>query len=259
MDGTVLLDHRAAVSILTLDCAPFNHISLQLLEEMREAFNMLEERDATRCVVLTGAGTEFFSAGGDVAKLVEFGPGEARNFREAGRAILERMEAFPKPVVAAVRGRCTGPGAALAWVCDIRIASEAAAFNAGDIYGGSCPSWSMGMVRLVHYVGRNRTLDVMLLGEDITATEALRLGLVSRVVPDDQFEAEVARVSNRLATAAPLAVSALKQAVQAQWRDTPDRAAMLEERSTQQILLSRDAQEGKRALMERRQPTFEGR
>src|SRR3954465_7877121 len=118
MDGIVLLENPLSVSILTLNCAPFNHISLQLLEEMREAFDMLEARDATRCVVLTGAGTEFFSAGGDVAKLIEFGPDEARNFREAGRAMLERMEAFPKPVVAAVRGRCAGPGAALAWVCD---------------------------------------------------------------------------------------------------------------------------------------------
>ncbi len=115
------------------------------------------------------------------------------------------------------------------------------------------------MVRVVHYIGRNRTLDTLLLGEDITAAQALDLGIVSRVCPDDRFEAEVARIADRLASGAPLAMRAIKEAVRAQYWDNPDRAAVLEERSAQRVLASKDAKEGMTAFKEKRKPTFTGR
>jgi len=259
MFNTILVDHRDGVSTITLNRPPLNIVSPELLTELAAAFDLCEARDETRCVVLTGSGTRAFCAGADLGDEARHNPAQGRAFRDAGRAAVERIETFPKPVVGAIRGWCIGGGTGLAWPCDIRIAAESAKFRAGDVYLGIIPTWSIGMVRLVHYIGRNRTLDTLLLGEDITAAKALELGIVSKVVPDDQFEAEVARVAERLASGAPLAIRAIKEAVRAQWWDNPDRAAVLEERSAQRVLASRDAKEGMTAFKEKRKPTFTGR
>ncbi|MCC7273348.1 MAG: enoyl-CoA hydratase/isomerase family protein [Alphaproteobacteria bacterium] len=259
MYETILLDHRGGVSTITLNRPPLNIVTPRRMEELHAAFDLLEAREETRCVVLTGSGTRAFCAGADLGDEARHNPAEGREFRDSGRRAVERIETFPKPVVAAIRGWCIGGGTGLAWPCDIRVAAESARFRAGDVYLGIIPTWSIGMVRLVHYIGRNRTLDTLLLGEDITAAQALDLGIVSRVCPDDRFEAEVARIADRLASGAPLAMRAIKEAVRAQYWDNPDRAAVLEERSAQRVLASKDAKEGMTAFKEKRKPTFTGR
>jgi len=256
---TLILTHRDAVATITLNRPPLNVVTPTLLQELAAAFDQLEARDATRCVVLTGTGTRAFCAGADLGDEARHSPEAGQAFREMGRRIVERIETFPKPVVGAIRGWCIGGGTGLAWPCDIRIAAESAKFRAGDVYLGIIPTWSVGMVRLVHYIGRNRTLDTLLLGEDMTAREALELGIVSRVVPDDRFEAEVERIAQRLAAGAPLAIRAIKEAVRCQYRDTVDRAALLEERWAKTVLASADAKEGIGAFKEKRKPVFQGR
>jgi enoyl-CoA hydratase/carnithine racemase len=256
---TILLAHDEAVSTITLNRPPFNIITPQLQQELLAAFDALEQRAETRCVVLTGAGSRAFCAGADLGDEARHTPEAGQAFRETGREIVERIETFPKPVVAAIRGWCIGGGTGLAWPCDIRVAAESAKFRAGDVYLGIIPTWSVGMVRLVHYLGRNRTLDTLLLGEDIGAREALELGIVSRVVGDDVFESEVARIATRLASGAPLAIRAIKEAVRAQYRDSVDRAAQLEEKWAKTVLASGDAKEGITAFKEKRKPTFTGK
>jgi enoyl-CoA hydratase/carnithine racemase len=255
---TVLVEHIAGVSTLTLNRPPVNAVSPSLMRDVLSALDELEAREATRCIVVTGAGTKAFSAGADLSGGPR-APDEAARFRELGRRVVDRVEMIGKPVIAAIRGWCIGGGTGLAWPCDIRIAAESAKFRAGDVYLGIIPTWSVGMVRLVHYIGRNRTLDTLLLGEDITAREALELGIVSRVVSDDAFEAEVDRVAKRLASGAPLAIRAIKEAVRSQYRDTVDRAAQLEERWSKIVLASADAKEGISAFKEKRKPTFTGK
>lgn len=256
---TLLLDHRGGVSTITLNRPPLNIATPKMLEELLDVLDVLEKRTETRCIVLTGSGTRAFCAGADLGDEARHSPAEGREFRENGRRIVERIESHPKAIVAAIRGWAIGGGTGLAWPCDIRIASETAKFRAGDVYLGIIPTWSVGMVRLVHYIGRNRTLDTLLLGEDITAKAALELGIVSKVVPDDAFEAEVARVADRLASGAPLAIKAIKEAVRAQAWEGLDRAARLEERSAQVVLSSGDAKEGMTAFKEKRKPVFKGR
>ncbi|MGN6763604.1 MAG: enoyl-CoA hydratase/isomerase family protein [Rhizobiaceae bacterium] len=257
-DQPVLIDHNEGVTTLTLSRPPFNLVTPQLIEELMAAFDTVEKRDETRAVVLRGAGERAFCAGADLSH--EKGPaGEGRGLRDTGRALVDRIELFPKPVIAAIRGWCIGGGTGIAWPCDIRIASDTAKFRAGDVYLGIIPSWSVGMVRLVHYLGRNRTLDLLLLGEDINAERALELGIVSRVVPDAEFDAEVIRVARRLATGAPLPIRAIKEAVRAQVREGFDRAALLEEEWAQRIFASSDAKEGMSAFLEKRAANFTGR
>jgi enoyl-CoA hydratase len=256
--NTIVVGHDAGVSKITLNRPPLNLVSEEMMADLAAAFDQLEERAETRAVILAGAGTKAFSAGADLGDESSLTPERGRGFRESGRRIVERIETFPKPVVSAVRGWCIGGGTGFAWVADIRIAAESAKFRAGDVYLGIIPTWSVGMVRLVHYLGRNRTLDLLLLGEDIDAPAALTLGLVSKVVPDARFDEEVARVAQRLAGGAPLPIRAIKAAVRAQYRDTPDRAAVIEEYWAQRVFGSHDAHEGIAAFKAKRRPAFTG-
>ena len=258
MYQTIELEHEDGVSSVTLNRPPLNLITMTMLEELQAAFDLLEARRETRAVLLVGKGPRAFCAGADLTRESEHTPSAGRDFREAGRRVVERIESFPKPVVSAVRGWCIGGGTGLAWPADIRIASSTAKYRAGDVYLGLIPTWSVGMVRLVHYIGRNRTLDLLMLGRDIDASRALELGLVSLVVPDDAFERETAEVMQRLASGAPLPFQAIKEAVRAQARDGLDRAALLEEAWSQRILASSDAHEGMTAFLEKRKPKFRG-
>lgn len=258
MYDTIKLDHDGAVSTLTLNRPPLNLVTLDMLAEMADAFDRLEVRAETRAVILTGAGEKAFCAGADIKGEVGSDDADGRALRDRGRAIVERIESFPKAVVAAIRGWCIGGGTGFGWTCDIRIAGESAKFRAGDVYLGIIPTWSVGMVRLVHYIGRNKTLDLLLLGEDIDARRALELGLVSRVVPDAELDDEAMRVARRLASGAPMPIAAIKQAVRAQYRDSVAAAAELEEAWAERILPSADAHEGFSAFLEKRKPEFRG-
>jgi enoyl-CoA hydratase len=256
---TVVLTHRARVSTITLNRPPLNLITDRMLRELEEAFEVLEGREETRAVILTGAGTRAFCAGADLHDEASHTADGGRAFREAGRRVVDRIETFPKPVVAAVKGWCIGGGTGLAWACDIRFAARSATFRAGDVYLGIIPTWSLGMVRLVHYIGRNRSLDVLLLGEDLSGERAHELGLVSRVVADETLDAEAARIAERLSSGAPLAMQAIKEGVRTQSREGLDRAAALEEQWAQRILASHDAREGMAAFREKRAAVFHGR
>ncbi|WP_137392172.1 enoyl-CoA hydratase/isomerase family protein [Rhodoligotrophos defluvii] len=258
MYDEIIVERADGIATITLNKPPFNLASFAMLNDLRTAFDEIEAEAETRVVALRGAGDRAFSAGADLGDESRHTAETGRSFRELGRFLVERIETFPKPVISAVRGWCIGGGTGLAWAADIRIASDTAKFRAGDVYLGIIPTWSIGMVRLVHHIGRNRTLDLLLLGEDVNAARALELGLVSKVVPDAEFDAAVAATAKRLASGAPLPMQAIKQAVRAQYYDGPDRAAVLEEKWAQRILATKDAKEGMAAFHEKRQPVFTG-
>ncbi len=257
--ATIDLTHAAAVATVTINNPPVNVFSVAMLQSLLETLQALDKRDETRAIVIRGAGARAFSAGANLDDQAAFTPEDSRRLRDLGRTVVEVIETCSKPVVTAVQGWCIGGGTGIAWVGDVRIASETARFRAGDAYLGIIPTWSIGMVRLVHFLGRNRTLDLLLLGEDIDAQAALHLGLVSKVVPEATFDQEVSKLANRLAGAAPLSVKAIKEAVRAQYRDSPDRAAVIEEWWAQRIGVSMDKAEGIAAFKEKRPPVFVGR
>ena len=259
MFQTIRLDHSDRVSTLTINRPPLNTVSPRALDELLAAFGELARRGETRCVVLTGSGTRAFCAGANLDDKPKDDGDPSAAFREAGRALVERIETFPKPVIAAIRGWCIGGGFAIAEACDVRIASGSAKFRTGDAYLGIVPSWGMSLVRLCHYIGRNRALDMLILGEDIAAAEAKELGLVSRVVADDKFEDEIATIAARVATGAPLVFRAIKEAIHSQYAEGPDAAAHLETYWSEKTQGSHDYNEGIAAFKEKRKPRFEGR
>ncbi|HKF72039.1 MAG TPA: enoyl-CoA hydratase-related protein [Stellaceae bacterium] len=259
MSNDLLVVHDGGVTTLTINRPPLNLMTQLLLEEIVSALETLKDRDETRAIVIRGSGTRAFCAGADLKSSSETNPAIASSMREVGMHMIDLIEEHPKPVISAVRGWCIGGGTAIAWPCDIRLAAASAKFRAGDIYLGLAPTWGLGNARLVHYLGRNRTLDTALLGDDITAQEAYDWGLVTRVFPDETFDEEVSRIAHKLAGGAPLPIRAIKEAVRAQYRDSPDRAMLLTERWYHVIHGSEDAKEGIRAMLEKRKPVFRGR
>jgi enoyl-CoA hydratase len=258
MPETIEISHRDRVSTITINRPPFNTVTPLVMAELQSAFAALETREETRCVVLTGAGTRAFCAGASLDDRPQDDPAASDAFRENGRALIDRIETFPKPVIAAIRGWCIGGGFAIAQACDVRLASQTAKFRTGDAYIGIVPSWGVSLVRLVHYIGRNRTLDMLILGEDIAAGEALGLGLVSRAIADDEFDAEIARIADRVSGGAPQVFQAIKSAVRSQCFESPPAAAHLETYWAATTRGSFDAKEGVAAFKEKRKPAFKG-
>ncbi len=213
-----------------------------------------------RCAILTGAGERAFCAGGDLREEQAFGdPAASRAFRELGRRTLNRIEQFTIPIVAAIHGYCIGGGTAIGWACDIRIASDNSVFRAGDAYLGLVPSWGMGLTRLPRLVGRNRALDILLIGENFGATKAHELGLVTKVVPRAELMQEARAVAERIAQASPTAISATRRAIAHNWRHEWDEMVRFEEEICAEVFGHPDAHEGPRAFTEKRPAKFQSR
>lgn len=254
----VLTEVDGSIATVTLNDPPMNPISGRTLDALHAALDKVEKERAVRCVILAGAGEKAFCAGGDLRQESQFQDAEAgKRFRDYGRFTLHRIENFAKPIVAAIHGYCIGGGTALGWACDYRLAADNAVFRAGDAYLGLIPSWGMGLMRLPRLVGRNKALDILLLGQNFGAQEACDLGLISRVVPRADLAREARAVAERIASASPTAILATRQAIAYGQRHGWDEMARYEEELCERVFEHPDAKEGMRAFFEKRPPRFE--
>jgi enoyl-CoA hydratase/carnithine racemase len=257
MTELVRYEKSGHVVAITLDNPPVNAVSTKVLNALGAAFDRAEAEADARVIILAGAGQKAFCAGGDMREEKDFGdPETARAFRTLGRNMLNRIENGRLPVVAAIHGYCIGGGTALGWVCDIRVAAENSVFRAGDAYLGILPSWGMGLTRLPRYVGRNRALDILLIGENFGAREAFEMGLVTKVVPRDKLMDECQRIAQRICKASPTAIRATRQAVAGNLRRSWDDMVKLEIDLCEMMFAHPDAHEGPAAFSEKREPRF---
>src|SRR5262245_17791870 len=257
-DDLVLVERNARYATVTLNRPPFNPMSTSMFDALRAALDKVEHDPEVRSVILTGAGERAFCAGADMRQESRFkDPAAGKAFRGQGRATLNRLEGFAKPIIAAIHGYCIGGGTALAWVCDIRIAADNAVFRAGDAYLGLVPSWGMGLLRVPRLIGRGRALDLLLLGEDISAATARDYGLVSRVVPRAELMDTARAVAARIAKASPQAILATRRAVAFNLRHGWDEMVRFEEQICEQVFQHPDAHEGPAAFLEKREPRFQ--
>lgn len=232
-----------------------NALNMAVRESLAAHFRELAADDAVRCVVVTGD-EKAFAAGADVAELAERTPTDAAFAKS--RAAWEAMERYRRPIIAAVNGFALGGGCELAMHCDIIIAGEGAKLGQPEVKLGIMPG-AGGTQRLVRAVGKFAAMRWLLTGELMSAADALRMGLVSEVVPDVRVLPHALEIAMRIAALPPLAVAAIKETVLL-GADLPLEAALrLEGQSFQMLFATEDRTEGMRAFIDKRKPEFKGR
>ncbi len=239
-----------------------NAYSREMGVELGAAFRMAQRDDSIRCIVLTGAGRAF-SAGQDLQEIkdcyseggqpLDFGA----HLRNQYNTLITRIRSLEKPVVAAVNGVAAGAGASFAFACDLRICTPKASFVMAFVNIGLIPD-SAATLTLVQHVGYARAAELCMLGEKLSAEDALRFGLVNRVVEEDHFEASVRTLAEKLAALPTRAIGLTKRALNRAW--TATLADQLEYEAFLQATAggTQDHTEGVRAFLEKRQPTFSG-
>ena len=244
------------VALLTIDRPKaLNALSPQVLRELFAALAAVEESRDTRCLLITGAGGKAFVAGADIAAMSSMSPGEAREFALKGHACMRMLELMPFPVVALVNGYALGGGCELALACDWIIASDNAVFGQPEVNLGICPGFG-GTQRLSRLVGKALALDLICTGRQIKAEEALRIGLVNRVVAPDRLLQEGLDAANAIAAKAPVAVKMSKHLVQrGQDLDLANANAM-EADVFGFLCATDDRREGMAAFLEKRPANF---
>jgi enoyl-CoA hydratase len=226
--------------------------------ELLEVFTLLRTDDEVRAVIVTGAGDRAFSAGADIREFLE--PSVPVRFREQRKRIDFRreMDRCPQPIIAAIRGFALGGGLELALACDIRIAAEDAQLGLTEINLGIIPGGG-GTQRLPRVVGRGKALEMILTGARVPAAEALRLGLVERVVPVAELMQTAADLARTIADKAPVALRYAKEAVVAGLELPLADGLRLENDLATLLRTTEDRVEGARAFVEKRKPRWSGR
>jgi enoyl-CoA hydratase/carnithine racemase len=235
-----------------------NAVSLDMWEAIPRVLDDFGADSAIRVVVLTGAGDKAFVSGADISQFEkERSSAESvKRYDEIGERAQARLASYEKPLLAMIRGYCLGGGVGIASACDLRIAADDARFG--------IPAAKMGlgyratsMKKLVDIVGKPAALEIMITARQFSADEALRMGLVQKVVPVTELETATRAYCDMIAANAPLTIRTAKRVIGEVLKSDYDAAAC--DRWVKECFESEDYREGRRAFMEKRKPVFKGR
>ena len=255
----VTRDDSDGLATLTLNRPDkLNALDATVIDELTRAFDAAAVDEAVRVVVLTGAGPKAFVAGADIAAMSTLGVVDAREFSLRGQRLMSRIERLGKPVIAMVNGFALGGGLELAMACHLRIAADTAKVGQPEVGLGLIPGFG-GTQRLQRLCGRGPALELCLLGAPVDAARALQLGVVTRVVPAADLEAETTKLAAQLAAAAPLALRGVLDAVLLGGEMAIDMALDYESQQFAIAFSTEDMKEGTSAFLARRKPAFTGR
>ncbi|HEY6362445.1 MAG TPA: enoyl-CoA hydratase-related protein [Vicinamibacterales bacterium] len=254
----LMLDRDGPVAVITINRPKvLNALNSQTVDELRRATLDLKHDAAVRVVIITGAGEKSFVAGADISELAVQSPTQGKEHALRGQHVFDVIENLGKPVIAAINGYALGGGCELALACTIRIAADTARLGQPEINLGIIPGYG-GTQRLPRLVGKGVALDLLLTGRQITAQEALQIGLVTRVVPHADLLSEAKRMAADLATKAPIAVQYILEAVNRGLEQPFDKAQFLEATLFGLVASTTDMREGTAAFLEKRKPLFKG-
>jgi enoyl-CoA hydratase len=226
--------------------------------EMVKALEDAEADTSVKVLVLSGAGGKSFMAGSDLTELSRLSPLEMEAFTSSlGGRFYTRFEQSDKPVIAMIDGLCLGGGLELALACDIRIASDASKFGQPEMLLGIIPG-SGGTQRLPRLVGLGKAKELILTGNTIDATEALRIGLVNQVVPKDKLEEAVMTIAKRITKQSSLALKWAKKALNMSQETSLGVGIGYETLADCLLFSGKDREEGMKAFFEKRKPIFKG-
>lgn len=235
-----------------------NALNAATIDALDAAFAGAATDDAVRVVVLTGAGPKAFVAGADIAEMNALTPVQGRDFSLRGTRMMRRVEKLSKPVIAMVNGFALGGGLELAMCCHLRVAADTAKVGQPEINLGLIPGFG-GSQRLLRLCGRAATLELCLTGAPVNAERALQLGIVNRVAPAAELEAETMKLAAQLANAAPLALRGMLDCVNIGGECGIEEGLEYESAQFGLMFATEDMREGTSAFLEKRKPAFAGK
>ncbi|MFC2035741.1 enoyl-CoA hydratase/isomerase family protein [Chloroflexota bacterium] len=246
----------ARIAIFTIDPPEaMNLLSTEVYQELRDGMLDFQDNPDLWVAILTGAGNKSFSAGQDIK-----GMSSASTLKEltGGVGVYNLADTIWKPFIAAINGYCFGGGLELALTCDLRIAAENARFGLPEANIGLIPGGG-GTQRLVRFIPRAKVAEILLMGRHVDAQEAYRIGLVNKVVPLDQLMPTAMEWAETICQAAPLAVSASKEALIRGYSVPLEEGLRLEKDLVNRVMVSEDRMEGVKSFVEKRRPIWKGK
>ncbi len=256
--GSVIYRKEGHAAIITINRPEkLNALNENVLEDMKASLDQAQADSNVSAVVVTGAGDKAFVAGADIARLSELTVITARDFVERGQALFDRIEKFPKPVIAAVNGYALGGGSELAWACHIRIASRNAKFGQPEVNLGVIPGYG-GTQRLPRLAGRGIATELIVTGRQIDAETALTMRLVNKVVDMEHLLPAALELVESISQRSPSAVRFALQAIDATAQLPQDEGMKLEAQLFALSCGTADHKEGTTAFLEKRKPVWKG-
>ncbi len=259
MAQLIKLNKEESVAIITVDNPPVNILSSQAIKELDEAITSVLNDNGVKVAILTGAGPNVFIAGADVKEIAQINSGkEAEDLALKGQSVINRIENSKKPFIAAVNGVCLGGGNELAMACHIRVSSDRAKFGQPEILLGIIPGFG-GTQRLLRLCGQAKARELILTGDNITAQEAFRIGLVNKVVPDGEVLKQSLGLAKKIAAKGRRAIEFTQEAISEGAKLSVEEGLKIEARLFGKVCETEDKKEGVKAFLEKRQPKFQDR
>ncbi|SHF04103.1 short-chain-enoyl-CoA hydratase [Clostridium fallax] len=255
----VILEKEGKIAILTINRPKaLNALNSETLKDLDMAISEIEKDNDIYAVILTGAGEKAFVAGADIVEMKDYNQEQGKEYGLLGNKVFRRIEKLDKPVIAAISGFALGGGCELSMSCDIRIASEKAKFAQPEAGLGITPGFG-GTQRLARIVGIGKAKELIYTCDMIKADEALRIGLVNKVVPLENLMDEAKAMANKIASNAPIAVKLCKDAINRGMQVDIDSAIEIEADDFGKCFATEDQKEGMTAFVEKRAKNFQNK
>ena len=233
-----------------------NALNKTVLDELDKAVDEVYNDDSISCCIITGSGSKAFVAGADISEFKGLNKDQAISLAQRGQDIFSKIENCPKPIVAAVNGFALGGGCELALACHFIYASENAKFGQPEVNLGLIPGYG-GTQRLTQVIGRNRSMELLMSGNMLTAKEASEAGMVNKVVSQEELIPKTKEILATIKSKAPLAVAGVIECVNNFDHKKP--GYDFEVKKFGDCFVTEDMKEGTSAFLEKRKPAFKGR
>jgi enoyl-CoA hydratase len=249
---------QGRIATITIARPPANALSSGLLKELATVLDEIEGNNTISVVLIHGEG-RFFSAGADIKEFTTIKSGEDfAKLAEYGQDLFERMEYFPKPIIAAIHGAALGGGLELAMACHFRLVAENAKLGLPELQLGLIPGFA-GSQRLPRYVGVARAAEMLLTSDPITGLEAVQFGLANHAYPEEELLENAYKIAGKIAKKSPVSVKAAIKLLNHTKTESFYRGVKEEAQLFGEVFLSEDGQEGISAFLEKRNPDFKGK
>lgn len=234
-----------------------NALNTKTIEEIDMAIKKAVSNSNVKAIIITGSGQKSFVAGADIFEFVGLSVEQGKAMARIGQIVFRSIETCAKPVIAAVNGFALGAGCELSMACHLRIASENAKFGQPEVNLGLIPGYG-GTQRLIQYIGKTKATELLMTGDFINATQALNLGLVNYVVPQEQLISKCVDLLEKIKSKSPEAITGVVNSISAYFGNNID-GFKAETEEFGKCFASEDFVEGTTAFMEKRKATFVGK